>query len=352
MRSKNNFVLIIFILIISISSLSFAETISSEEILANPSKTYDDLSYLSSQYFALGNFDKAISYANEALSLEKEELGPYQSKAMAYFYKKDFEGAISSFEKLSEMLQNKIEEFLREDLEKLENPINETDTELRVAEIIMIFNAYPVLINLYVATTQKDKAQEVVNTYVKLMKKIDEKIRSSRYKLFNDIKIAIDAELLEADSDKLKRIIIEADPNQLKNNIGSASLENILQRQIDANESIVLSTLAEVTVACSIFFAHNLTCPESLSHLCQIKVPETGKYYLNNKRVCVTSGTPKIDGYELDYILDGERSFRIIAKPIIPDKTGRRYFIDNGITLVEDMNKNGEVDMGEPSITH
>ena len=103
------------------------------------------------------------------------------------------------------------------------------------------------------------------------------------------------------------------------------SLSSYSPLEIQANENTALGIMEMIVKACQAYQSDKNSYPDNLSVLYRAK-NSNSQPYLNEKRLDTYPAKPKINGYELEYVLKDESQFNLYAKPIMPDETGRRSF--------------------------
>lgn len=344
------FIIISLISIFICISICSAQEEIPEEILVNPTETFEDFTYLASQFAAFGDADKAIQYANKAMTYDQSSMDYgllYSVRGGAYLLKGEFEDYILDFEKSLAKMKEASTDFFNQDLGKFD--------DVRNIPIFLLIDKYPDLFHLYIGTGKKDKAKNLVGEVEQFLINVSNKIKESQdpdfIKWNKDIIM-----LLTYGIEGMKRTI-ESAPAADSISIDQAKLEmrknipetikKLAEIQIRSNENTAINELRKIRGACGMFHIHNnYSYPKSLSELYKAKIPPENEPYLSDKRYDFVDRNPKINGYEIVYILKDPSKYRLMARPILPDKTGRRYFIttDERIGIFEDINKNGKID--------
>jgi len=305
--------------------------ILAQEKLVNPLNLFEDFQYLSYQYLALRDFDKAIRYAEEAIALKNDATVVYYNLAMAYFLQHDWSQAIAGFDRLVKISKGKIDAFLRTDLNNFNNPQDLSGEDLEnIGNVMILINSYPMLMRLYTATSNRGKTHSLINEYEEVLKKISQTIEPSESEMMVKLKNGVNAYLEGMTS--LRKKIAEVNSEELLNSIETNLKENqgqifgqLLTTQIQANENTALGIMEMIVKACQAYQSDINSYPDNLSVLYRAK-NSNSQPYLNEKRLDTYPAKPKINGYELEYVLKDKSQFNLYAKPIMPDETGRRSF--------------------------
>lgn len=313
------------------TSLITKDSHDSNELLANSPLTLEDLQYLASQYLALGDLDRSILYAQEALSLNKNDTHLYQNIATAYLFKKDFENAALNYKKFLEIAKIKAQELVEDKTNDSSYQFGRADTQSQDFEkeqlLLLIGPTYATLHNIYLAMGRKDKAEELINDYEKFLKLMIIKTNDSKSESLAAYNTGINKDLTGIE--QMRKFVSEVDTDKVRSeieqNIKQETFADLLQTQIKSNESNVVANLQVISSACQVYRMEKGSYPESLIDLCHKGVARN-ENYLDNKRLCIYPGNPKIYGYEIEYVLKDKDNFFLTAKPIIPSKTGNRYF--------------------------
>lgn len=302
-----------------------------EEQLVNPDKTFEDFQYLSYQYLALGDFEKAVRYAQEALTLKSDSTIIYYNLGVAYFLQRDYSQTIANFDRLVKLSKDKVKDFLKTDLKDFDNPEELSAQNLeKIGNFMILINSYPMLMKLYMATSNLGKTHSLIDEYEDLLRKIDAKIKDSTAELLVGMQSEIGTYL--AEMARMKKTIRETDSSALLESIEkdltenkSQILQQLLATQIQSNETSVIGILEMAVAACQAYRADLGRYPQNLSVLCRDK-NLNGQLFLDEKRLDVSTGNPKINGYELEYTLIDDLNFKLSASPILEGKTGERFF--------------------------
>ena len=122
------------------------------------------------------------------------------------------------------------------------------------------------------------------------------------------------------------------------------SIPMMLRNQINANETIAISSCRTIVSACQSFYTYNMPrmYPTDLSILGA--ATETGPAFLDN---ALASGTKS--GYNFTYNRTSPFAFTLNADPQLPGRTGNRYFYSDETSRIT-AREGGQAGSGDPEI--
>jgi prepilin-type N-terminal cleavage/methylation domain-containing protein len=126
--------------------------------------------------------------------------------------------------------------------------------------------------------------------------------------------------------------------------LAAISIPMMLRNQINANETVAISSCRNIVSACQSFYAYNMprAYPPDLVTL-GVAGP-TGPAYIDN---VLASGAKS--GYNFIYSRTTSVTFTLNADPQVPGRTGSRYFFSDETGRIT-AREGGQAGPGDPSI--